>query len=71
MIATLRSHPSVTGLIGTVTGWASVDLLRTSQIAAALLAALVSLGTAIIITPKVWAQLREWEQAFCKRCRKQ
>ena len=64
MIATLRSHPAMTGLIGTATGWASVDLLRMSQIAAALLAALVSLGTAIIITPKVWAQLREWQDAI-------
>lgn len=64
MIATLRSHPALTGSIGTVTGWASVDLLRTSQIAAALLAALVSLGTAIIIAPKVWAQLRAWYDAI-------
>jgi hypothetical protein len=50
----------MTGILGSITGWASVDFLRTAQIAAALLAALVSLGTAIIIAPKVWAQLRAW-----------
>lgn len=64
MLSVLRSHPALTGSIGTITGWASVDLLRTSQIAAAFLAALVSLGTAIIIAPKVWAQLRAWYDAI-------
>lgn len=64
MLSMLRSHPGLTGSIGTVTGWASVDLLRTSQIAAAFLAALVSLGTAIIIAPKVWAQLVQWRDAI-------
>lgn len=60
MIAALRSHPSMTGILGTITGWASVDFLRYSQIMAAMLAALVSLGTAIIIAPKVWAQIKAW-----------
>jgi len=60
MIATLRTHAGATGIIGTVTGWASVDLLRTSQIAAAILAGFVSLLTAVIIAPKAWAQLRAW-----------
>lgn len=60
MIDHLRNHAGTTGIVGTISGWASFDLLRTSQIAAAFLAALVSLGTAIIIAPKVWAQLRSW-----------
>ena len=60
MITILRSHPIVTGIIGSITGWASVDFLRSAQIAAAGLAALVSLGTLIIIAPKVNAQLRSW-----------
>lgn len=60
MIDHLRNYPGVTGIIGTISGWASFDLLRTSQIAAAMLAAIVSLGTAIIIAPKVIAQLRSW-----------
>lgn len=64
MIAALRSHPSMTGILGTITGWASVDFLRYSQIMAAMLAALVSLGTAIIIAPKVWAQIKAWCNAI-------
>lgn len=60
MIAQLRQHPALTGTLGTVTGWASVDFLRAAQFAAASLAALVSLGTLIIIAPKVWAQLHAW-----------
>lgn len=60
MIAQLRSHPALTGILGSVTGWASVDLLRAAQFAAAALAALVSLGTLIIIWPKIWAQLGAW-----------
>lgn len=55
-----KNHPSLTGLIGTISGWASVDMLRASQIAAAGLAALVSTMSAIIIAPKAWAQLRKW-----------
>lgn len=60
MIEQLRNYPGATGIVGTISGWASFDLLRTSQIAAAMLAAVVSLGTAVIIAPKVWAQLRSW-----------
>lgn len=60
MLEHLRNHAGTTGIVGTISGWASFDLLRTSQIAAAMLAALVSLGTAIIIAPKVWAQVAAW-----------
>ncbi len=60
MIAALRTHSGFTGFVGSVMGWMSYDFLRYSQIAAALLAALVSAGTAIIIAPKVVAQLRAW-----------
>ncbi len=60
MLEYLRNYPGATGIVGTISGWASFDLLRTSQIAAALLAAFVSLGTAIIIAPKVWAQVAAW-----------
>lgn len=63
MLDHLRNYPGATGIVGTISGWASFDLLRTSQIAAALLAAFVSFGTAIIIAPKVWAQLRSWYKA--------
>lgn len=60
MLDHLRNYPGMTGIVGSISGWASFDLLRTSQIAAAMLAALVSLGTFIIIAPKIWAQLRSW-----------
>ena len=62
MLAILRNHTVTTGILGSISGWASVDFLRSAQIAAAFLAALVSLGTLIIIAPKVAAQLREWCQ---------
>lgn len=64
MIEQLRNYPGATGIVGTISGWASFDLLRTSQIAAAMLAALVSLCTVIIIAPKVITQLRAW---LCRR----
>lgn len=60
MLAALRSHPGITSTIGTVTGWASVDLLRAAQIFAGLTAGLVSLCMLIIIAPKVCAQLAAW-----------
>jgi hypothetical protein len=58
MIAHLRSHPGVTGIIGTVTGWVSVDLLRTAQFLAAFLAGLVSFLTLFIIAPKAIEGMR-------------
>ncbi len=60
MISHLRQHSGLTGILGSITGWASVDLLRASQVVAAMLAGFVSLLTAVIIAPKAWAQLRAW-----------
>ena len=70
MIDQLRNHPALTGLIGSGFGWLSFDLLRAAQIAAAMLAALVSIGTLIIIAPKIleaimllpekWRKFCEW-----------
>jgi hypothetical protein len=33
MLEHLRNHAGTTGIVGTISGWASFDLLRTSQIA--------------------------------------
>ena len=60
LVTELRNHPALTGLFGSVTGWASLDLLRATQIFAGVTAGLVSLGTLIIIAPKIYAQLRKW-----------
>ena len=70
MIDHMRNHPAVTGLFGSGFGWLSFDLLRGAEIAAAMLAGLVSIGTLIIIAPKIleaimlfpekWRKFREW-----------
>lgn len=70
MLDHLRSHPALTGFIGSISGWASFDFLSSSQIAAAFLASLVSIGTLVIIAPKILdaimllpekvAKFREW-----------
>lgn len=52
MIATLRAHPGFTGIIGSIAGWVSVDMLRLAQFTAATLAGLVSFLTLFIIAPK-------------------
>lgn len=68
MIVHLRNHPATTGLLGSVSGWAAVDWLRSAQIAAALLAALVSAGTFMIIAPRIldgiMAMPAKWRK-FC------
>lgn len=47
-------------VLGAVSGWASFDLLRASQIAAAILASLVSICSIILIAPKVIGQVKRW-----------
>jgi hypothetical protein len=60
IIETLQDHPRLIAIAGAFFGWASVDLLRTAQIAAAGLAALVSLCALILTAPKAIAEVRRW-----------
>lgn len=72
LIATLegvRSHPIATGIIGSLSGWVSVDLLRAAQFFAGVTAGVVSLLTAVIIAPKAWAQAVDWYRAILGRKR--
>ena len=59
-IDNLNAHPKYVAWLGAWSGWASVDFLRYSQIAAALLAAMVSVCALILTAPKAWAQVKEW-----------
>jgi hypothetical protein len=58
--AALHDHPRLVAFLGTLSGWASVDLLRTAQIAAAILAATVSLCALILTAPKALTEVRRW-----------
>lgn len=59
-IETLNDHPRLVATLGAISGWASVDWLRASQIAAAFLAALVSLCALVLTAPKAVAEVRSW-----------
>ncbi len=59
-IDALNAHPKYVAWLGTFSGWASVDFLRYSQIAAALLAGMVSICALILTAPKAWAQVKLW-----------
>lgn len=47
-------------MIGAASGWLSFDLLRSAQIFAAVLAALVSLCALILTAPKAIREVRSW-----------
>lgn len=60
LVAALHEHPRLVAAAGAVSGWASLDLLRAAQFAAALLAMLVSLCALILTAPKALAEVRRW-----------
>ena len=60
IITEIQLHPKITAWIGAISGWASVDWLRTSQLTAAILAAAVSLCALILTLPKAVAEVRSW-----------
>jgi len=64
VIAFWQGHPKLTVWIGTVSGWASFDFLRGAQIAAALLAAMVSLCALILTGPAAWAKVAGWVKGW-------
>lgn len=66
MIQSLSKFPGCTGVLSTVSAFATIDFLRMSQIAAAILAGLVSLGTFIIILPKIPEALAKFPEAHRK-----
>lgn len=55
-----NDHPKITAWIGTLSGWAAFDMLRTAQLAAAVLAGLVSLCALILTAPKAVKEVRRW-----------
>jgi hypothetical protein len=66
IIAGLHKFPGYTGCLSTISAFATIDFLRMSQIAAAVLAGLVSLVTFIIILPKVPEALAKFPDAHRK-----
>lgn len=59
-IDNLNAHPKFVAWLGTFTGWATVDFLRSAQIVAAILAAMVSVCALVLTAPKAWAQVKAW-----------
>ena len=66
MIATLRNFPGATGILSTVSAWATVDFLRASQIFAAFFAGLVSFCTFMIILPRMAESVSRVPESFRK-----
>ncbi len=63
-LSVLSEHPRLVSLLGTVSGWFSVESIARAkdfaQLAAAGLAMLVSLCALVLTAPQAWAKLREW-----------
>lgn len=64
---TLSDHPRLVAILGAVSGWASVDFLRAAQIAAAVLASLVSLCALILTGPQAVAKVRDYLRRFFRK----
>ncbi len=68
LLASLADHPRLLSLLGTVSGWFSVEHIARAkdfaQLAAAGLAMLVSLCALILTAPQAVAKLREWWRAW-------
>lgn len=60
----IDNHTGGIAWVGSLFGWLSFDLLRASQIFAALMAGLVSLAALIISLPKAIAVVRGWRAAL-------
>jgi len=68
-LSSFKAHPITTGLIGSISGWFSFDLLRASQIFAGVTAGLLSLTTLFITIPKAY-QYARWWRVCLRRLRK-
>ncbi len=60
VISSIQDHPKLTAWAGTAFGWISFDALRTAQVSAAILAAMVSLCALILTLPKALKEVRSW-----------
>lgn len=60
----IDNHTGPIAWIGSVFGWLSFDLLRASQIFAALMAGMVSLVALVISLPKAIAVVRNWRASM-------
>ncbi len=60
LISVLHDNPRTVALVGSASGWASVDWLRAAQFMAATLAGAVSLCALILVLPKAIRELGRW-----------
>jgi len=58
----LKSHPLTCGLLGMFSGSLGVWFAENAHLLSAYSATLLSLGSFIVISPKVFAQLREYKR---------
>jgi len=66
MISYLKNHPVATSLVSALSGWLSVWLSDVDQLAA-WAAFLFSMGSFIVIAPKVWANLCAFARLIRRR----
>lgn len=62
LVALAHEHPRLVAWIGSLSGLAAIDWLRTGQIVAAWLAGLASLIAIILTAPKAIAEVKRWFQ---------
>lgn len=71
MLKSIGEHPRIVALLGTASGWFSVEQIGTArdaaQFTAAMLAAAVSLCALIITAPKAWAIVRGWAHSISSK----
>jgi hypothetical protein len=67
-ISTLAEHPRLVSVLGSVSGWFSVEHIARAkdlaQLAAAGLAMLVSVCALVLTAPQAVAKLRQWWHAW-------
>jgi hypothetical protein len=56
----INASPRMVAILGSVSGWATLDFLHAAQFLAALLAGLVSLCALILTAPKAWREFKSW-----------
>lgn len=60
LILDIQQHPRVVSVFGSITGWLSFDALRSAQIIAAVLAALMTLCSLVLVAPKAITEVKRW-----------
>jgi len=64
LLGYLKSHPAICGLLGMLTGTIGVWFAENAHLVSAYSATLLSIGSFIVISPKVFAQLREYRKTI-------